>query len=148
MAANKIKGKIARVLNSREIAINIGLDAGVRSGMLFDVLDPKGEDISDPETGEVLGSVDRPKVRVKITDVKEKLSIASTYRSSKINVGGQGNYGSIAEMFMAPKYITRFETFKTKEKTWEDLDESESYVKVGDPVVQVKEVEELASPEE
>ena len=42
-----------------------------------------------------------------------------------------------------PKYIqdliklgvTKYETLKTDEKTWEDLSESESYVKTGDPVV-------------
>ena len=33
--------------------------------------------------------------------------------------------------------VTRQETLKTSEKTWEDLDEKESYVKTGDPVVQI-----------
>ena len=38
---------------------------------------------------------------------------------------------------MPPKFVTKYETLKTTERTWEDLDESESYVKIGDPVVQV-----------
>ena len=39
---------------------------------------------------------------------------------------------------MPPEWTTDYvETLKTEEKTWEDLDEEESYVKVGDPVVQV-----------
>lgn len=40
---------------------------------------------------------------------------------------------------MPPKYIEEYETLKTKEDTWEDLDEEQSYVKTGDPAVQVDE---------
>ena len=45
--------------------------------------------------------------------------------------------GSWARELMPPKWITKYETLKTEEKTWEDLDEEKSYVKTGDPVVQV-----------
>ena len=36
-----LRGKVARILNSRELVINIGEQEGVEIGMLFDVLDPK-----------------------------------------------------------------------------------------------------------
>lgn len=137
-----IRTKVARVLNSREIVIAAGSIQGVTKGMYFDVIDPKGEDIKDPDTGEVLGSIERPKVRVKITQVQEKLSVASTFKKEKVNIGGKGyfveNLG-FAEALMPPNYVTKYETLKTNEKTWEDLDEKESYVKSGDPVVQVAE---------
>ena len=58
-----IRGKVARILTARQLALNIGVKDGVKVGMLFDVLDPKGDDITDPDTGEVLGSLYRPKVR-------------------------------------------------------------------------------------
>lgn len=139
-----IRGKVARVLNSREVAINIGSEQGVIEGMYFDIMDPKGEDIRDPDTGEVLGSLERPKARVQVVRVQPRLSVASTYRKSKVNLGGGGGEGlglsgaySLARQLMPPNWITKFETFKTTEKTWEDLDEKESYVKTGDPVVQV-----------
>jgi len=136
---NLIRGKVARILDTRHLALNIGSSSGVRLGMYFDVLDPKGEDILDPDTGEVLGSVDRPKVRIIITKVEERLAVGATFRKKEINIGGKGTLavGGLAEMFMPPKYITRFESLKTVEKTWEDLDENESYVKTGDPVIQV-----------
>lgn len=147
---NKIRGKVARVLNSREIAINVGSVSGVVIGMHFDVMDPKGEDITDPDTGYVLGSVERPKVRVQVTQVQEKLSIASTYKKAKVNVGGTasllGELGLASKALMPPKYIVKYETLKTDEKTWEDLDEEESYVKTGDPVVQV--IEEITTESE
>jgi len=136
-----IRAKVARVLNSREIAITAGKNHGVFVGMLFDVMDPKGEDIKDPDTGEVLGSLLRPKVRVKVTQVQEKLAVASTFKKKRINIGGNfslgPDIGAFSRSLMPPKYEEKFETLKTDEQTWEDLDEDESFVKTGDPVVQV-----------
>ena len=136
-----IRGLVARILSSRDLVINVGSRDGVNVGMYFDVLDPKGEDIKDPETGESLGSLERPKVRLKITKVQERLSIASTYRKSQVNVGGSGpDLGAgvdLSRLFIPPKIVTRYETLKTNEQTRQNLDEKDSYVKVGDPVVQV-----------
>ncbi len=136
-----IRAKVARILNSREIAITAGTSQGVEVGMLFDVLDQKGENICDPDTGEILGSIARPKVRVKVTQVQERIAVASTFKKEKINVGGSGiaiaEFGLVSRAFMPPKYITKYETLKTDEKTWEDLNEEMSYVKSGDPIVQV-----------
>lgn len=133
-----IRGKVARILNSREIAINVGRDDGVYRGMYFDVMDQNYEEIRDPDTQEVLGSIQRPKIRVKITTVQEKLSLASTYKRRKVNVGGAGmEFTGLSRELMPPEWITKYETLKTEEKTWEDLEEQESFVKTGDPVVQV-----------
>lgn len=136
-----IRGKVARILDARQLVINVGSADGVVVGMYFDVLDPKGEDIKDPDTGEVLGSIERPKVRVQVIKTLERLSVASTFRKREVNVGGKGIIPSqsLADMFLPPKLVTKYETLKTTEKTWEDLDESESFVKTGDPVVQVLE---------
>jgi len=148
-----IRGKVAQILNSRELIINVGECDGVAVGMYFNILDPKGEEVKDPDTGEVLGSVARPKVRVRVIKVQERLSIATTFQKEKINIGGQGfdvEYG-FTRFLMPPKWVTKYETLKTSEKTWEDLDEEKSYVKTGDPVIQVaeevedEEAEELAS---
>lgn len=141
-----IRGKVARILNSKELALNVGSQDGVKVGMYFDILDPVGEDITDPDTGEVIGSLERPKVRVKIIRVQERLSLATTYRKKKINVGGTG-LGSPARiagsalsgLFLPPEFRTWQETLKTREKTWEDLTEEDSYVKTGDPAIQVLE---------
>lgn len=136
----RIRAKVARVLNSREIVITAGLENGVAVGMHFDVLDPKGEEITDPDTGEVLGSIGRPKVRVKIIQVQGRIAVATTYKKERVNIGGTSalyDLGSVSRSLLPPKYVTRYETLKTTEATWEDLDEEQSYVKTGDPVVQV-----------
>ena len=139
-----IRAKVARVLNSREIVITAGANNGVIVGMYFDVMDQQGDDIADPDTGEVLGSVERPKVRVQVTQIQDRIAIASTFKKERINVGGTGflgDIGAISRALMPPKYVTKYETLKTDEKTWEDLKEEQSYVKTGDPVVQV--IEEI-----
>lgn len=135
-----IKGKVAKILTARELVINIGSKNGVMEGMKFVVLDPKGEDIKDPETGHILGSIERPKIKVKIIKVQENLSVASTFQKKSVNIGGTASSlmgSAVSDFFLPPKWIEKYETLKTKEKTWEDLDESESFVKTGDPVVQI-----------
>lgn len=136
-----ICGKVARVLNSREVAISVGKSDGVEVGMQFDILDAKMQDIVDPDTQEVIGSLNRPKVRVRVGYVEEQLSVARTFRTERINVGGDGIdydvFRSVLLRTAPPKWVDRAETLKTTEETWEDLDEKDSFVKTGDPVRQV-----------
>lgn len=137
---DQISGKVARILNRRELVLNVGSDHGVRQGMKFAILNPKGARIIDPDTKEELGSVEVPKVIVEIVRVKEKLTVGRTFRSSRINVGGIGSatMGAIGRMFEPPKYEEISETLKTDERTYQqELDEKDSYVKIGDPAVQV-----------
>ena len=136
-----IRGKVANVLNTREIAINIGTANGVTAGMYFDVMEIH-EEIKDPDTGNVLGSIERPKVTVRVTHVKEKLSVATTYRSKRVNVGGNNDFslpplGPFARSLMPPKWVNKYETLEKKETTKDELEEKDSFVKIGDPVVQV-----------
>ena len=135
---NPICGKVAKILNSRELALNIGKNQGVQLDMKFDVIDKVGEDIRDPDTNKTIGSVERSKVRVTIVSVQENLSVASTYKKCRINKGGgNASFHSVSQMFMPPKWVVEHETLKTSESTWEDLPESASYVKTGDKVIQV-----------
>ena len=85
----------------------MGSADGVEVGMYFDVLDPKGEDVKDPDSGEVLGSLDRPKVRVKVTKVQERLSVASTYKTYEVNVGGSGGALSFGLSSSSIRHKTR-----------------------------------------
>ena len=137
----QIRGKVAQIINSREVALNVGSDHGVELNMLFDILTQKGFDIRDPDTDEVLGSVERPKARVKVVMVRPKLCVASTYKTRRVNVGGVGIGLGRSGLFEPPKWETRTETLKTEESTLEELPEEESYVSTGDPVVQVLEDE-------
>lgn len=137
--ADLIRGSVAEILNSRELVVNRGREHGVQEGMIFEVLAPQGEDITDPETGQSLGSVERPKVVVKVAQVQPRLAVARTFRSRRKNIGGRGLAGfDWDKLFAAPVYVREYDTLKTSERTWEDLDESESFVKIGDPVRQTQ----------
>ena len=140
-----VRGRVARILSSRELVINRGTDDGVSVGMRFAVLDPAGENIHDPATNEILGSLQRPKVQVEVTQAGPRISVAKTYRFSEVNVGGTGTslgfltMGSIARQLVPPRFEKRYETLKTKDANPEPLSEEESIVKVGDPVVEIRE---------
>ena len=136
MSSEPIRGQVARVLNTRELAINRGSVHGVDEGMRFAVLDTTAEGIQDPETGEELGSVYRTKVRVEVVIVKERLAIARTYATKQVNLGGSG-IGGFGDAFKPPKWVTRPETLKVDEAAWQELDEARSLVKTGDPVEQI-----------
>lgn len=150
MSKNPIKGKVARILNARELVLNIGSEHGVAVGMRFRVLDPKGEDIKDPDTGHLLGSLRRTKLDVEVTSVQARLCVASTFKKREMNVGGRMGLGSsralslglgdLAELLAPPKHIVKYETLRAPENVVEPLDEKDSFVKTGDVV------EELIAP--
>jgi hypothetical protein len=131
---DRIEGRVAQILTARELVINRGSADGVNVGMRFAVLNRRGTDIKDPDTGELLGSVELDKVLVKVVRVDEHLAVARTFRTYR--VGGGGLWAFTALQGSPPRTV--YETLKTDERRLKDeLDEKESYVKIGDPVVQV-----------
>ena len=138
----QINGKVSRVLNTQEIAMNIGTTNGVTVGMYFDVIDANQHDITDPDTGEVLGYIDRPKVRVKVTHTQEKLSVATTPNANGADTDiikdftfiSMATFGPIAKALMEPSLLAT-------RKMWQKRSTTDS-VQIGDPVVQVLEVDQ------
>jgi hypothetical protein len=129
-----IEGKVAAILNARELVINRGSKHGVQEGMTFAVLDNTGASIKDPDTNEEIGSVLRDKIRVKIVQVKDSLSVGRTYEVTR-GRGGLFGSASIADMLAYEPPHPR--TLSTDEAVFPPLNESQSYVKRGDIVRQV-----------
>jgi hypothetical protein len=75
----RITGQVAEILDEYSLAINRGENDGVEVGMIFSVMG-LGGDIIDPEKKTSLGPKPVEKLRVKVTDVFEKYSVAETYR--------------------------------------------------------------------
>ena len=71
--ANLIEGKIAQVLSESMVVINIGTAAGVKLGMAFVAL-AQGEEVTDPETGQVLGRWEAPKGYLRVTHVQDRMA--------------------------------------------------------------------------
>ncbi len=143
-----VRGKVAEILSSLEVALNVGENHGVESGMLFDILTKKGRGIKDPDSGEELGSIGVPKARVRISHVYEKFSVARTNQTKLVNVGGvgAGDFGDTLRIFEPPEWVERPEPLRIKEPSLalsEELDEQESYIEIGDTVVQVVDDEQV-----
>jgi hypothetical protein len=135
-----IRAKVARIMNSREVVLNRGSADGVVLGTHFAILDRAGEGIVDPDTGETLGSIQRTKVEVEVTQVGDRISVAQTFHWHRINEGGfgVGLSGELARMFAPPKYVKKYETLKICNAGWEPLPDRDSIVEVGDEVVEVR----------
>ena len=104
-------------------------------GMFFDVIGSQHDNIKDPDTNEVLGSIMRPKVRVKIIDVQVKLSVATTYRRE--NVSMQRPFADFLMFSHNPTAKYKYETLDIADTPAKELEEIDSYVKTGDKVIEV-----------
>lgn len=128
-----LQGRVAKILNARELVINIGQEHGVMKGMIFAVLEESPLTIQDPSTGEVLGELDREKVRVKATEILPRMTVCKTYRQ----VGGSIDWRLFEQMGVntrrEPPII---ETLKDDAKSYpEPLSPAQSFVSINDRVL-------------
>lgn len=128
---NLLHGKVAAILNARELVINIGQEQGVTVGMKFKVLAETPFEVQDPDTGKTIGIVDREKVRVQTTDVQPNLAVCRTYKTRRTS----GLFFPSVQDLM-PVSREEVETLKADSSSLPPpLKEEESYVKRGDRVV-------------
>lgn len=71
-----VEGRVATVLNDREIAFNVGQADGVRVDDIARVVVRQA--IKDPGTGESLGIVTRVIARFRVVEVQERLCVGQT----------------------------------------------------------------------
>jgi|SRR5215204_3696076 len=134
-----IEGLVAGILTERELIINVGDEQGVQNGMKFQVLTDVPTEVTDPKTGEVLGVVAREKVRVMAVKVEPRYSVCRTYRVFTVPSGPLyfGNVNKPLNRLAAPPREMP-ETLKASAADYlPALREEESFVKKGDPVVQI-----------
>jgi hypothetical protein len=131
-----IQGKVAAILNERELVINLGEISGVQEGMRFKVMSHE-LDIVDPDSQEQLGVFAREKVRVKVVEVHPKYSVGSTYETYQVAQGS--GLPDFSHLFERSRKVTRVRTLRADNAVFlEPLDEMNSIVKIGDPVFQVE----------
>lgn len=136
--AERLRGKVAAILNKRELVINLGIDDGVQEGMRFVILNSKGVDVRDPDTGEILGSVEVPKTIVKIVRADgPHLAVARTFRTIP---GSPGIRASLASAEVFGGRPARPETLAISPGTElrSELRDEESFVKVGDVALETR----------
>jgi hypothetical protein len=72
-----ITGRIARILDASQLVLNIGATDGVTEGMAFVIYEP-GEEITDPETGDTLGTLEIVKGNLFAAHVQDRITLAKT----------------------------------------------------------------------
>lgn len=128
----RIRGKVAGVLSARELILNIGTENGVEIGMKFVILNSKGIDVRDPDTGKVLGTVEVPKTVVKIVRVDgPRLSVARTFRTVKGTPGFLAMTSAITGTPDRPETLA----IESKSDLRAELSEEDSLIKRGDLAV-------------
>jgi len=137
----RLMGRVAQILNARELVINIGSENGVKPKMKFAILAEKPLEVRDPDTGDVLDVIDREKVRVEASEVRPKITICRTYRVKRIGGGALHassipSLVSVASLFEPAREIP--ETLEAKDSSLPPpLSPEDSYVKIKDRVIQV-----------
>ena len=123
-----IRGKVAQILDSRQVVLNVGSADRVSDGMMFKIVNPKGEQIRDPDSNQVLGSVESPRAFVRVIEVQENLSVATT--SAANPAVPPATLGPFARVLMPPRWVDQYES----------LGVNLGAVSIGDPVIQVPRV--------
>lgn len=139
---DRIVGKVAEVVSDREVILNRGSNHGVEAGDYFAILDPDTVGVTDPDTGEALGDIRVVKIVVQAVEVAPKLTLARTFRTQTVNIGGSGiGLAGIANALASPEYVEQVETLILDRNAPRKIDPKDSVVRRGDPF-------ESASPEE
>jgi hypothetical protein len=126
-----LRGKVAALLNERELVINLGTRDGVRPKMRFRVLAAQPFEVPDPDSGEPLGVIVREKVRVQVVEIHANLSICSTYEALR---SGRA-VTPLRDVLDQPTV----RTLRTSDRRHiPPITPAESYVRIGDVVEEVQ----------
>lgn len=126
-----IEGKVAKILNNRELAMNRGRNQGVELGMKFAVIEDL--EVLDPDTKQQLGSVNRESIRVKVVQVFDDFSIAQTYQTYRVPSVAD----SVLLASLAPR-LGRTTNVRTIQSPGASPDSTAVPIKIGDRVLQVE----------
>lgn len=134
---NKIKAKVAKIIDNRTLVITAGLDKHVKNGMKFLISSATNSKVKDPDSGEILGEVAVPKIRVEVIRVDDKYAVAETYEFNTINEGG--SMGTISKIFEPPKLVKQYKTFEIESNQRKAIEKERSIIQIGDIAEQIDE---------
>jgi len=77
--------KIVKILDEYNVVINAGINQDLKQGDQFQILDKEGSDVIDPDTQEIIGTLDLIKATVEVAELHEKMCICSSQSSIKMN---------------------------------------------------------------
>lgn len=121
--------KIVKIIDEFRVVVNAGAD-DLKEGTVLEVFEA-GNEITDPDTGENLGTLDFIKAKLYVEDVLPKMCICRNYYTCSISTGLAAISKSLSE------YASR-ETIKELNVNSEDIsggyDNVNKKISVGDKV--------------
>jgi hypothetical protein len=131
---NKItkKIKVAKILDSHTLVLNVGSNDNVSAGMAFHIVDRFGPGIKDPDTGSVLGFLPISKGYVYTSEIFDRYTIVkSKYHDEKISkrVNDVDKVLHSSLVTMTPGY---YEELNIDYNDISDSPDSDAPIKVGD----------------
>ena len=79
------KMKVAKIISTKQIVINAGEEDGIKVGDELQIIEQIGDPVKDPDTGKILGTLDKQKGKVIVSTVYSKMSIADAPTKEIIN---------------------------------------------------------------
>lgn len=135
------KFKVAKIIDEYTIVINAGASNGIEVGDTFQILDKVGNEVLDPDTGEVIGSLDLIKGTVNVMEIYEKMCLCTAPYDDLYGSGLIGLTGLSTLDIINKKNSTR----PKKKKLNIDLNyitgslgESDEPIRIGDSVRLIK----------
>lgn len=130
------KIKIIKIIDETAFIINVGSDDGIERDDKFEILDTEGEQIEDPETGEVLGNLNTSKGIIVAENIYPKMTIAKTRM-----VGGESTYVrdilKLTNPYLTSKPSHREELFVDESEVTGGLQRSSNPIQIGDEVTKL-----------
>lgn len=128
----EIEGKVAQIIDRYTIVINRGRSDEVENDMRF-IIYEKGDEITDPDSGESLGIFENIKMKVKIVNVNENISTAKSDEKYKVTTPSSLNFN-----YLGSSSRTEIKELPLDQETREKLfNHKMSGVKIGDLVRQI-----------
>ena len=128
----EIEGKVAQIIDRYTIVINRGKSDEVENDMRF-IIYEKGDEITDPDSGESLGIFENIKMKVKIVNVNENISTAKSDEKYKVTTPSSLNFN-----YLGSSSRTEIKELPLDQDTRDKLfNQKMSGVKIGDLVRQI-----------
>lgn len=78
-------GKIIKIIDGTHVVINIGSYQGVKKDTVFRIFASTGEEVKDPDTGDILGTLNSYKGKVITQVVYEHMTVCTSVPTNLMN---------------------------------------------------------------
>lgn len=123
-----LKGKVLKILDPYRVVVDIGRDKGITFEMRF-IIYELGEEIFDPDTGELLDRLEIIKHQLRVSQIQEKFSVMRSDETERDYGMSLLGWNTTEERYKTVPLSTAEKPAKASEKEYK-------IIKVGDFVRQ------------